>query len=650
MPDSVCFVDPLPALVGFGAEGPELRPGALRWLLQQEGRLGLLANRHPTHDLPSILEGLGVRELFHDELILLLGDVSCRLPDARAFSLAAALARTDLDGITFVSATVAYRQAAEAAGVEARIWQDEMPQAVLASDSEVADEAPAAAYWLRGRVVTMGSPSSVIEDGKVLVLGHRIRQVSEASASAPDGFQDAPTIETGGTIYPGLIDLHNHYAYNVLPLWKVPQQYENRRQWPNHSEYKNRISMPLRTIAGYSPTARALVRYVEAKALIGGTTTGQGIRTRVKGGVSLFGGAMRNVETPRHDVLSPASTRVPDLYSQQYEAFRRALEGRKAVFYHLAEGTDDNARDRFLDLQDNDLIADSLVGIHSLGLEPVDLATLGEAEAKVVWSPLSNLLLYGATIPPSRLVESGVRFSIGCDWAPSGSKNLLGELKVARAVVEAEGASSLSSEDLVRAVTRDAAYVTAWEEHVGEIRADAFADLVVISGATGDAYDRLIDATERDIDLVVIDGEAVYGDAELIAELWPVAEELEDWDCDGRAKRFRFERGDSPLAGLSLADSVSRLSDAMSDLHETRRLSQEARGGLRALGLDWPEFMVVLDNELDDLDGGGPGLLADWSQMADEVPLDALTGDDANYVAVVLAQPNLPQYVKDLFA
>ena len=38
-----------------------------------------------------------------------------------------------------------------------------------------------------------------------------------------------------------------------------------------------------------------------------------------------------------------------------------------------------------------------------------------------------------------------------------------------------------------------------------------FADLVVIRGADGDPWDHLIDATEPEVDLVVIHGKARYG-------------------------------------------------------------------------------------------------------------------------------------------
>jgi hypothetical protein len=45
----------------------------------------------------------------------------------------------------------------------------------------------------------------------------------------PTELAGAPQVETSGTLYPGLIELHNHPAYNEIPLWDPPQKYTNRK-------------------------------------------------------------------------------------------------------------------------------------------------------------------------------------------------------------------------------------------------------------------------------------------------------------------------------------------------------------------------------------------------------------------------------------
>src|ERR1700733_6347972 len=85
-------------------------------------------------------------------------------------------------------------------------------------------------FSLRGRVVTMNETRQVINDGIVYINKGRITAVQSAREKAPDGFQKALSLDTKGTIYPGLIELHNHLSYDVLPLWQVPKKYTNRSQ------------------------------------------------------------------------------------------------------------------------------------------------------------------------------------------------------------------------------------------------------------------------------------------------------------------------------------------------------------------------------------------------------------------------------------
>jgi 5-methylthioadenosine/S-adenosylhomocysteine deaminase len=83
-------------------------------------------------------------------------------------------------------------------------------------------------YALEGRVVTMDPSFTVFERGTVYVEGNRIALVAPTGAPPPSGFENSPVIGTRGTIYPGLLDLHNHLSYDALTLWRVPQLYTNR--------------------------------------------------------------------------------------------------------------------------------------------------------------------------------------------------------------------------------------------------------------------------------------------------------------------------------------------------------------------------------------------------------------------------------------
>src|SRR4051794_10820745 len=96
---------------------------------------------------------------------------------------------------------------------------------------------------VRGKVVSFDDQSTVLADGAVYVQPndetHRgcIEAVQPAGEAPPAGFDSAPTLHTDGVIYPGLIDLHNHVAYNVISLWiprDHPQPYVTRYQWTDN--------------------------------------------------------------------------------------------------------------------------------------------------------------------------------------------------------------------------------------------------------------------------------------------------------------------------------------------------------------------------------------------------------------------------------
>lgn len=688
---TVIFFDFIGTLVGKTAEGfhllkevKELTP------LSSHYRLGVLCNAvagRQAHDIGRVLTEAGVYEYFSPELIVNASTLPRPLPDRRAFAAAAALAEVPIDCCVFVSNDVRMRLGAAAAGMKTEflrvsvlaeesgtgIYRESALRGALAAGTPVSesfalalglragevDEDIGPTYVLKGRVVTMNSANDVFENGRVIVQRGKIEHVLSAGDPVPEEFKSAPEVDTEGTIYPGLIDLHNHFVYNALPLWAVPKRYKNRDQWPREKEYKSNISLPIRALASAEETARALVRYVEAKALVGGTTTGQGIRTQINGSPKLFNGAMRNVEDTGDARLPEAGTRVPNLKKndpEDIESFRKALQTRVAYFYHLSEGVDEATRGYYTQLDDNDLIQRPLAGVHALALRPEDYKALAARGAKVVWSPFSNLLLYGQTLQLKALRESGVTFSIGCDWSPTGSKNLLEELKVARYVVEKQGAG-FSARDLLQAVTADAARVVGWQKYLGVLRPGTFADLLVVSGDSDNPYEHLISATEPQVTLVTVHGVARYGDREVMKRLNSVAHPLETFTVGGSAKAFQLYAPDSEINDLKVRDAQKTLRDAMQDLPAFVDGLREDNSRFFDLKVNEPQpFAVVLDNEYEP-EADGPLAFdsslrevarTDWSDIAQSLELDPLEVNTASYWESVKAQRNIGEDLVEL--
>src|SRR5271154_3386709 len=66
---------------------------------------------------------------------------------------------------------------------------------------------------LRGTLVT---PSEVVPDGAVSISGSKILKVGPFSGRS----QTVSVVETDSFIFPGLIDLHDHITWNLLPRWE----------------------------------------------------------------------------------------------------------------------------------------------------------------------------------------------------------------------------------------------------------------------------------------------------------------------------------------------------------------------------------------------------------------------------------------------
>ena len=102
-----------------------------------------------------------------------------------------------------------------------------------------------------------------------------------------------------------------------------------------------------------------------------------------------------------------------------------------AWFVHLSEGVDQSSKDEFDALYEKGLIMDETVVIHGTGMDQAQFNQMATTGAGLVWSPFSNLVLYGDTTDVVAADNAGITISIAPDWGPSGTKNNLHELKVA---------------------------------------------------------------------------------------------------------------------------------------------------------------------------------------------------------------------------
>ena len=266
-----------------------------------------------------------------------------------------------------------------------------------------------------------------------------------------------------------------------------------------------------RDASGQPALLPPLVRYVECKCILGGVTTSQGIKLASNAGIQRFyRGIVRNVEQTDDPELPEAQGRIPDMVAKDARKFLSRLQREDSCFLlHLSEGITDRIRRR-LDGQaafprprgcaGEWALNDVFTGIHAAGLLPEDFDVIARHSASMVWSPLSNLLLYGATARVDAARAAGVSIGLGSDWSPTGSKNLLGELKVAWLHSQHALNGLFTARDLVAMATREAARILKWQGVLGTLGAGKRADLLVIDGKAGDPYEALSARRKRTSD------------------------------------------------------------------------------------------------------------------------------------------------------
>jgi 5-methylthioadenosine/S-adenosylhomocysteine deaminase len=524
---------------------------------------------------------------------------------------------------------------------------------------------------LTGRIVTMDGAFRTLDRGTVYVDAGRIVAVQDAGLDAPAGFETTRAVPVRGTIFPGLIELHNHLAYNALRLWHVPRLFTNRGQWGGTADYQRLVTGPMKVLGSTEGVMPSLVRYVECKCLVGGVTTSQGIELFSNAGARrYYRGVVRNVEQTDDADLPEAVTRIADVDARDPQRFLVRLKKQTCLLLHLSEGVDDTARKHFraLRLADGEwAITPALAGIHCAGLLDADFEVFGDRKASMVWSPMSNLLLYGATSRVKSARDHGVRVGLGSDWAVSGSKNLLGELKVARLASD-ETAADLSDRDLVAMATREAASILGWQNVLGSIMPGARADLIVLDGTTGDPYTALVHAAETALSLVMINGIPRFGTSSLMTRLGATGERV---TIGGRSRMLFLdqETADEVVAGISLAQAKATMADSMRRLPDLARdLEANRTGPARAMAERLmrsgpPVWFLALD-ELEPtglelrprLPGphgreSGPRVgtarAIPLSQLVSPMTLDPLTvADDNDFLDSVAGQTVLPEYVR----
>jgi 5-methylthioadenosine/S-adenosylhomocysteine deaminase len=166
--------------------------------------------------------------------------------------------------------------------------------------------------------------------------------------------------------------------------------------------------------------------------------------------------------------------------------------------------------------------------IHGVALGKNEFDKMAKNEMGLIWSPRSNIELYGAITDVRSAKAAGVRIALAPDWSPSGSDGVIEELKYAATWNAAQPSPTdptkfglFTDKELVQMATVTPALLAAVDQEIGSLAPGHYADLLLIRKNGSDPYQALIHASPADVRLVIINGVPLYGDADLMEKLSP---------------------------------------------------------------------------------------------------------------------------------
>ncbi len=377
--------------------------------------------------------------------------------------------------------------------------------------------AGSAAKLISGTVLTPGMifrGGSVLVDamGKIACVGCMCDAMGAGATTIV-----CPT----GVISPALINTHDHITYAQNPPYHdTGERYEHRHDWRSGKNGHTKITTP----GSATPDQ---VRWAELRFLLGGAASTVG-----SGSVA---GLLRNLDKAP-DEIGLAQTPVDfdtfplgDSNSTQlasgcgYPAIKTtaSIAADDAFLPHVAEGINAFALNEFTCMSSTmgggqDLVQAKTAMIHSIGLTAADYADIGKQGGTVIWSPRSNITLYGDTANVAEAARLGVRIALGTDWIATGSMNLERELKCADSFNRTYLGNYFTDEQIWRMVTVDAARATAVDDVIGTLASGKVADVAIFDGKTHKDFRAVIDADPQDIVMVMRGGTLLYGDDTIV--------------------------------------------------------------------------------------------------------------------------------------
>lgn len=365
------------------------------------------------------------------------------------------------------------------------------------------------ATLIRGTVLL---EDAVICDGDVLVDRTSRLVVCVGDDCSTEPLAGDATVVCADVILPGLIDPHNHMSYNTLPPWRSGGRlFQNRNQWRSQLGPELYDARPPRNDA-------IAARYSELRLILSGTTSvhkaedTRSSHAHVRNidraddahGLGYGDSAFRECVFP----FTSSCDDQPD-YTQNQDIPERAFVA------HVAEGIDEGSRSEFDEFAANSRLGSKTSIIHCVACTGEQLSEMKSTNTKLIWSPQSNIVLYGQTTDVATALKMKMTVALGPDWTPSGTMNMLTEAKCAKQVSDEYWNGAISDKRLVQMMTSNSAKSLGVFDQIGSIEVGKLADVLLLSGDRRNPYAAVVESNTTDVRGVFIDATLQMGDQDV---------------------------------------------------------------------------------------------------------------------------------------
>lgn len=174
-----------------------------------------------------------------------------------------------------------------------------------------------------------------------------------------------------------------------------------------------------------------------------------------------------------------------------------------------------------------DLVEANTAHVHAIGLTAIDYYRMARDNAKLIWSPRSDISLYGDTAQVQILARMGGTVALGTTWTATGSMTTTRELACAAELNRDYLGGYFTDRELWEMATINGAVALGVNAELGSLEVGKFGDISVFELGGKEPFPAIIETSGAGTALVLQAGEALYGEPDTLAVLRPGCETVD---------------------------------------------------------------------------------------------------------------------------